>query len=359
MSPESPASTDARQPRSRQSDIAAAAGVSRATVSMVLNGRTGKGAAISADTRARVLEVATRLGYVGNPSARNLAGGRNRLLGVYTFAPVFPTESADFYHPFLVGVEREAELLGYDLVLFTGAGPGGERSIYRDNVNRLRIADGCILLGGDSDRFELDRLVEDDFSFVFIGRREVPGREIAYVSADYVAATVDIVTRLAELGHRKVAYLGAGLDFEPLVDRVEGFRRGVERCGLDSDPSLNVVANRESLELAHVRALLAAGATAFVIENRGILERLAELADELGLHAPDDYSMVLLGPSTEGVTGLSMPRREMGGHAVRMLVDMLGDASLEQRRRIELPCAIAAGGTMGSPPAIPRSVGRS
>lgn len=347
-------SPDVRQRRSRQSDIAAAAGVSRATVSMVLNGRTGRGAAISAETRARVLEVAARLGYVGNPAARNLAGGRNRLLGVYTFVPVFPAESADFYHPFLVGVEREAELLGYDLVLFTGAGPRGERSIYREKVNRLRIADGCILLGGDSDRFELDRLAEEDFPFVFIGRREVPEREIAYVSADYVTATADVVARLAELGHRKVAYLGSGLDFEPLVDRADGYRRGVDRCGLDPDPALRVVTNRETLELPHVRALFAAGATAFVVENPGLMERFAELAGELDRHPPTDYSMALLSPSTEGVpnvTSLGLPRREMGGLAVRMLVDMLGDASLEQRRRIELPCDVLTGDTVGSPPA--------
>lgn len=350
--------TDAGAGRSRQSDIAAAAGVSRATVSMVLNGRTGKGAAISAETRARVLDIAARLGYVGNPAARNLAGGRNRLLGVYTFAPVFPAESADFYHPFLVGVEREAELLGYDLVLFTGAGPQGERSIYRDKVNRLRIADGCILLGGDSDRFELDRLAAEDFPFVFIGRREVPDREIAYVGADYVGATADAVGQLAARGHRTVAYLGSGLEFEPIVDRVRGYRRGLERHGLPTDPNLLVTASPATLTAADVDALFAAGATAFLVEGEGLLARLRELASARGFEAPADYSVVVLGPPAEDgpsprPAALELPRREMGALAVRMLVDLLGEAPLEARRRIELRCRVVPGDTIGSPPVAP------
>jgi DNA-binding LacI/PurR family transcriptional regulator len=348
-------------PRRRQSDIARAAGVSQATVSMVLNGRTGRGAAISTDTRERVLAAAAELGYAGNPAARSLAGGRNQLLGVFTFESVFPAESADFYHPFLVGVEREAEAEGYDLILFTSAtGADGRRRIYRDSFNRLRMADGCVLLGYERDRSELDRLAGEDFPFVVIGRRDVPGRDVAYVAADYTGPTAEAVGRLAALGHRAIGYLGSGLDAEHVLDREAGYRQAVVTHNLDRDPRLHVSPAR-ALRLDDLRALLGLGVTAFLTEDDAILRRLLELTRAVGLHAPDDFSLVTLvdpsplRPDAAGVSALRVPRLEMGAAAVRMLGGMLSDspqdgADARQPRRLVLPCDLAAGTTTGPPP---------
>lgn len=98
--------------RPRQADIAALAGVSQATVSLVINNRSGKYRQITEETRQRVWAAVAELGYVANPAARMLAGGRNGLLGVYTFESVFPLDPRDFYYPFLLGVEEEAERHG-------------------------------------------------------------------------------------------------------------------------------------------------------------------------------------------------------------------------------------------------------
>jgi LacI family transcriptional regulator len=85
----------------------------------------------SEQTRRRVLDIAEHLGYTVNPVARNLVGGRNRLLGVYTFEAAFPIEARDSYQEFFVGIEHEAELAGYDLLLFTStAMPGHRRGLY-------------------------------------------------------------------------------------------------------------------------------------------------------------------------------------------------------------------------------------
>jgi DNA-binding LacI/PurR family transcriptional regulator len=343
--------------RRRQSDIALAAGVSQATVSMVLNGRTGKGAAISADTRARVLRAAADLGYAANPAARSLAGGRNRLLGVFTFESVFPAESADFYHPFLVGVEREAEEQGYDLVLFTSsAGTDGRRRIYRDNANRLRMSDGCVLLGYEEERAELDRLAGEDFPFVFIGRREVPGHEITYVAADYAGATDEAIGALADLGHRRVAYLGHGLaDHEPTIDREAGFERARARHGLDPDPALRVVTSAV-LRADDVRSLLAAGVTAFATEDDQILRRLLDITRAEGLAPARDYSVVTLvdptapAPGGGDVSGLRVPRLEMGATAVRLLDEMLHGPGDAPHRQVVLGCRVVAGSTTGPVP---------
>jgi DNA-binding LacI/PurR family transcriptional regulator len=106
-----------------------------------------QGPAISEETRWKVLEAARSLGYVPDPVARRLAAGRNNLLGVFSFTATFPTDVRHSYYPFLVGVEREAAELGYDLVLFTGSSTRGAGAAGPDALGRVRLADGCLFLG--------------------------------------------------------------------------------------------------------------------------------------------------------------------------------------------------------------------
>src|SRR5215470_2492830 len=141
--------------RVTQFDIAKLAGVSQATVSLVLNGAENALARIPAETRERVQKIIRETGYVPDPIARRMAKGTNRILGVFTYEPAFPNAHADFFLPFLFGIEEEAQAHHYDLLLLTGAGaPGGGRKIFSEE-NRLRIADGCIVLGKSFDRDEL------------------------------------------------------------------------------------------------------------------------------------------------------------------------------------------------------------
>lgn len=103
-----------------------------------------------------------RIAICANPAARSLAGGQNRMLGVFTYESIFPVEHRNFYYRFLVGIEHEAEQMGYDLVLFTSTGgTDGKRRIYRNDGNRLRLTDGAILLGLAEDKHELQQLVQE------------------------------------------------------------------------------------------------------------------------------------------------------------------------------------------------------
>ncbi len=93
--------TTSRTPSRRitQRRIAELAGVSQATVSLVLNDKADGAARIPEETRERVLKVLRETGYVADPAARRLAGVGNKILGVFTYEPAFPTESQDFYAP--------------------------------------------------------------------------------------------------------------------------------------------------------------------------------------------------------------------------------------------------------------------
>ncbi len=222
-------------PRHRitQADVAAMAGVSQATVSFVLNDSTPAGVRISEETRQRVLDAIRITGYSANPVAQRLAGGRNQILGVFTYEATFPRAGRDFYGPFLVGIEHAAEKLGIDILLFTSARVvDGRRRLTRDGWQRLGIADGCLLLGQHEDRGELQHLLDTNYPFVFIGKRGSDGGRLPYVGADYVAATARQVERLVELGHERIGYVGPRGTDQPTLDRVDAYRATMKAHGL-------------------------------------------------------------------------------------------------------------------------------
>ncbi|RQX13035.1 LacI family transcriptional regulator [Micromonospora ureilytica] len=341
--------------RVTQHDIARMTGVSQATVSLVLNGRDDGNVRIAPETRERVLHAIRTTGYVADPVARRLAARHNRILGVFTYEPVFPTGTGDFYHPFLVGIEECAERLGCDLLLLTSAPvvAGGRRRIFHDD-NRLRLADGCVLLGRSLDRDELTRLVTEGQPFVSVGRRDDAGGPVPYVGADYPTATATVVRRALAAGHTALAYLGQGAGPESHADRMRGFRAALDEAG--HTPRHLPTTDRSPAEL--LDALLAAGVTAAVVEEYADGVAIAQLARERGLDIPGDLSILALGDPTRPAstdidfTGFRIPRREMGWQSVEVLTGLL-EADPETVPQRLVPCQPVDGATLAPPKAIP------
>jgi DNA-binding LacI/PurR family transcriptional regulator len=309
----------------RQSDIARLAGVSQATVSMVLNDRAGANR-IPETTQSRIREAMAELGYVPNIAAQSLRGGRSGLIGVHTFERVFPTAPDDYYREFLNGIEERAVESGLDLVLFASTRkPDGTRSIYGSGSNRMRLADGAIILGFEKNDDEIVRLADEGFPFVFIGHREVPGVAIPFVTADYAAAMQPVVRMLESAGHRRVTYLAAPLRGFAQHERLEGFQAaaGFESCTVE-------VLDESEVTAEWVRGQLAAGATALVAETFDLARALRTALDAAGLRAPQDVSVISLDSDPRGEGPFShvrVPRREMGRRAVELLLAVIdGDA---------------------------------
>ncbi|GAA1593564.1 LacI family DNA-binding transcriptional regulator [Kribbella sancticallisti] len=378
--------------RLTQRDIARLAKVSQTTVSLVLNNRTAASARIPAETRDRVLKVIRETGYVADPLARRLLQQRNQIFGVFTYEPVFPSASADFYHPFLNGIEESAEELGCDLLLFTSAPvTDGRRLVFHDN-NRLRIADGSLLLGRRIPAEELSRLVAEKYPFVSVGRRDDPdlpeadnpaGRRgdgprraratVPYVGADYVTATATVTARAFALGHERVAFVGPGEGAESSADRLRGFRQiaprglhlgpvdpsrqssaasGAEDVGgADDGRAAPALGGREPTDV--LAELLGQGVTAVFVEDLADAASLAEAATARGLTVPDDLSLVALGDASRPVagdaeySGFHIPRKEMGRQAVGLLEAILSGEERETQQL--LSCELVEGSTLAAP----------
>ena len=322
-----------------QRDIARVTGVSQSTVSFVLNGRAAE-KGIPEATQQRILEVADSVGYVPNVAARSLRGGLNGLIGVHTFERVFPVKADDYYHEFLVGIEEEAVALGHDLVLFASTqAHDGTRSIYSAGRNRLRLADGAVMLGMEQNDAELVRLAEEGYPFVFIGRRDVEGSPVPYVAADYAGAVRDTVDLLVEHGHRDIFYLGVPRPRGPQQDRRDGFRRHAAARSLAPRHASLRLPNQLTAEW--LVSTVASGATAVVVETFELATALYALGAAAHVRIPDDLSMVCLdvGPRSDlevPWSRIGVPRRQLGRRAVSLLVERLQGRTTSARE--VLPC---------------------
>ncbi len=331
--------------RLTQRDIARLAKVSQTTVSLVLNNRSDATARIPAQTRDRVLKVIRETGYQADPLARRMLEQRNQILGVFTYESVFPSSSGDFYHPFLAGIEDCAERLGWDLLLFTSAPvTSGRRRIFHEN-NRLRIADGCLLLGRRIPADELARLIAEGYPFVSVGRRDDAGGPVPYVGADYTTATRIVVERAQALGHRRIAFAGAGVGAESSADRLRGFRLAAGNRAPQlptTDRLLDTLLDQE--------------VTAVFVEERADAVALLAAAAGRGIDVPADLSVIALGDSTRpaatdtDITGFHVPRRAMGLRAVELLQSVLSGATGE--RQVLLPCELTDGTTLTPPKGV-------
>ncbi|MEV6449121.1 LacI family DNA-binding transcriptional regulator [Amycolatopsis sp. NPDC051716] len=306
--------------RVRQADIARVAGVSQATVSVVLGGnRTG--VRLAESTRLRVLEAARRLGYA-DPLAKRPAC--QDLFGICAATPVFEAHQA-----VLAGIAAEAAALGKDLIMFAAAGPALAR--------RTRLADGCLFLGGPVP----EELLTGGFPIVHIGRCAELGDRVPCVDADYAPASAEVVARLVRAGHRRIRYLREPADTPAARERERGIRAEAGAVGLV------VAADGTGLGAAAIRGWLAEGVTALVVDE-AVLAPAQRALRAAGATVPGDVSLAVLGRPPSGtpgpeISGFEVPRRALGREAVRLLASLVGTGAGGHRL---LACPPVAGETI-------------
>lgn len=257
--------------------VAEAAGVSRATVSRVLNGRTNVDPSIG----SRVREAADKLRYRPNLTARNLSTGRTM-----TIALVLPDLGNPMFQSVLRSLARVAEAEGYSVLVAEAVSPQKEASIARD---ARRQCDAVVLVSPRMDDLELDDLAEQISPAVVLNRRS-PASRFATVSINYASGMSQLVEHLRGLGHSDLLYVAG-----PPRSAAHRARLGALNALADTDFSLTVRSIRGGSTMTDgyriAEQVLATGATAVVAFNDlvafGILARL----NEFGVDVPGDISV--------------------------------------------------------------------
>lgn len=314
--------------RPTSADVATEAGVSRTTVSFVLNGRTD--VKIPDETRGRVLQAAVRLGYHPHAPARQLAGGRSHILALVLRQTPEQLAADAILAETLRGLATAARSQGFR-VMVEPLAPDGPDNSYA-GLLRAQHADGMIISGPRVDDPQLTALVRDGFPVVLQGT--LPGLDVASVDVDNVAGARVAVEHLLALGHRRIACItNAPLVYTAALERLEGYHQALTAAGLEHDPTLVATADFDAPSgHAAMQRLLAAAAfdAVFVASDVVALGAIGALRDA-GRRVPGDISVVgfddipLAAYFDPPLTTIRLPAFELGQAAGRALLERIAD----------------------------------
>lgn len=180
---------------------------------------------------------------------------------------------------------------------------------------------------------------------VVIGRRDLPGHELPYVTADHPAATARACTALLDRGHECTLYLGTVARHESAVDWELGYRAAMGHA-----PERGRVERVETVTPSVVRAALDAGVTGVLCANERLTAGWIAAAATLGVRWPQDDGVAVLGDPIyqgelpAGWAHVTIPRVQMGREAVRLLAQLLGGLPAAS---VSLPCQWVPGASLG------------
>ncbi len=328
--------------RPRLQDVAAEAGVSPATASLVLRGVAGPSSA----TRERVLDAAARLGYRPDRAASLLARRRSRVIGVLMDV------RSSFHAQLVEDVHEAAEEHGYDLVLSTVTRTRDEGRAIETLLDSR--CEALVLLGPEAPASRLSAL-DRQLPVVAVGRA-VPSAGVDVVRVADEEGVAQAVDHLVGLGHRRIAHVDGGPGVIA-AGRRRGYQRAMRRHRLGSHVQVVAGNSGEASGARAARTLFGSGTppTAVVTYNDASAVGLLDALLRSGVDVPGQVSVVGYDDSPLSrlahvdLTTVSQESREQMRHAVAAVVERL-DGGRTGHREVVVPPRLVVRGTTAPPP---------
>ena len=211
------------------SDIAQIAGVSKATVSRVLN---NKDRGVGLETKKRVLHVIEELNYRPNTLARSVAMAHSMTVGL-----IVPDISNYFYNPIARAVDDILSPAGYAVILTNSdSDPEKEKRHLLSFIDKR--VDGVILCSGVSNESFLQEYKKYNVPLVMLGRNFDKHLSDASIAGDNYTGAIDAVAHLLQKGHSQIAYIDGNPGMAGSMQRMEGYRQALGRHGIPLDKKL-------------------------------------------------------------------------------------------------------------------------
>ena len=309
-------------------DIAKAAGVSKSTVSLVLQGS----ASVKAETRARVNGAIRDLGYVYNRGAATLrqTGSRSKIIGV-----IVNDLTNSFFAELAVGIDMVVQSAGYVQFLSSCAeNPDRQQeligSMREHGVSGLII---CPARGTQASDF---KALETSGIPVVVAVRNLPGTKASTLMSANSVGTRAATEHLLSLGHRRIAFLGGFSDMAVLGERVSGYRDALRDAGIGFDEHLviNAPSSRAGGVEAIGRALaLTEQPTAAVCLNDAVAFGVCDGLRARKLEPGADFAVVGFDDVIEAktavpaLTTVSVDPQGMGRRAATLLLKQINSNS--------------------------------
>lgn len=303
-------------------DIARMAGVSRSTVSRVINGDEN----VKAETRERVEAVIRQLNFQPNLAARSLASHRTDVVGLVIPAGTQEIFSDPYFGILIQGVSQACNIHNYSVMLWL-ADPEYERVAMR-KILHSGLLDGVIVSSMLIEDPIVYALYKSKMPFVLVGRH--PSLNVNYVDVDNVGGAREVTSHLIRLGRRRIATIAGPQNMIAGIDRLRGYREALEAHGLPVLPEL--IAEGGFMERGGFEAmqrLLAARPDAvFAASDTMALGALHALS-RAGVRVPDDVAVVGFDDIPAAarfeppLTTVRQPIHEMGYQAMMTLLDVI------------------------------------
>lgn len=319
--------------RATSFDVAKMAGVSRTTVSFVLN--QVPGVSISNATRQRVLDAAKSLNYYPDAAGRKLVSGKSSMFGMVLRQSPEQVFADAFLLQVMLGVEQAAARQGYH-VLLKPVEPddihGYARLIHENYV------DGILLSGPRQDDEEIVRLHREGVPVTLIG--QLPGSDIPFVDVNATAGAMTAVQHLIGLNHRKIAMItNAPLSYTSAQQRKSGYVQAMHEAGLEINESLIREGNYTPASGLHAMNELLEQEpkpTAVFVASDVVAVGAVQSIKRAGLQIPQDIAVVGFDdvPFAEyydpPLTTIRLPAFGLGWAAGERLVRLIQGEGLDQ-----------------------------
>jgi LacI family transcriptional regulator len=317
-------------------DIARQVGVSRSTVSRVVNGHPN----VREDVRKRILEVIEHTGYHPNAAARTLASQRSQMIGLVLPRTVNSFFTDPYFPQFTQGIAQACNQADYTLGLFLAGTREDEEKLF-PRVSRRGFLDGVLVQSGHGQIGErlIERLIRSNIPMVIVGRPSEPDG-VSFIDVDNAEAAYSAVSHLARLGHQRIATITGPTSSTVGIDRRQGYTRALQERGRAVEEDLVTEGDfteaggyfaMQRLLPAKPDAVFAASDIMAIGAMRAIREARLRIPDDIAVVGFDDIPLAAL--SDPQLTTVRQHVFQFGISAVELLTDLI-ENGLSPRRRV-------------------------
>ncbi|MGB3717839.1 MAG: LacI family DNA-binding transcriptional regulator [Candidatus Promineifilaceae bacterium] len=318
--------------RTTSLEVAREAGVSRTTVSLVLNNTPDSG--ISEDTRRRVCDASLRLNYHPNVTGRRLASGRTHTVG-FVMHQNPERAAADLFLPqVLRGLNACLRESGYH-ILFRPVDPRSSRDGYAYLVYEGYV-DGIVLSGPQLEESEAVALHSQGLPVVVTGR--LPGHDVPFVDADNYQGAQLATNHLISLGHRRIGLItNAPITYIASRERYRGFQDSLLAADLIYEPELTregFFTSESGFKAMNALLDLPEAPTAVFVASDVVAFGAIQAIHARGLAIPQDIALVGFDDVSVSqfiepfLTTVRLPAYELGWEAGKLSLELINKKEL-------------------------------